>query len=505
MRSFDPKQQAGTMKILESTQIRALDAHTIASEPISSINLMERAAQAFVRCFCDQFVQTRPVAVFCGKGNNGGDGLAIARLLTGRSFKVKVYVVEYSPEGSADFTHNLTRLEGYLTPTFIRSHEEIPPMGKDEVVIDALLGSGLSRPVTGLLADVIACINKTPNKTISVDIASGLYMDTANASTDVIIEPDCTISFQLPKLAFMMPGNLKFTGDWHMVEIGLDTSFLDRTPTVHFYTDKKAAEALVRPRGRFSHKGTFGHALLIAGSYGKMGAALLAGKACLRSGVGLLTMLVPECGYTIAQISVPEAMVLVDKKPRYITEVPPLGIYSAVGIGPGLDKEPLTARMLENLLTTVQAPLVVDADALNLIAENDELRRKLPENTILTPHPKEFERLAGKSANEFERLTLAKNYAKDHQLIICLKGAHSAVILPNGEVHFNSTGNPGMSTGGTGDVLTGVITALLAQGYPPAEAAILGAYQHGLAGDKAAEKKGQNALIASDVVDCLRW
>jgi hydroxyethylthiazole kinase-like uncharacterized protein yjeF len=493
------------MKILEASQIRALDAHTIANEPISSIDLMERAAQAFVRCFCDRFVQTRPVSVFCGKGNNGGDGLAIARLLHAKSYQVNVFIVAYTPEGSPDFLQNLTRLEGLIRPVVIQTASQLPLIHSQDVIVDALLGSGLSRPVTGLLADVITHINSSPNRTVSIDIASGLYMDSANAIGDVIIEPDCTISFQLPKLAFMMPANWKFTGEWHLVDIGLDPTYIKDALSVYFYTDKKAAELLIQPRGKFSHKGTFGHALLIAGSYGKIGAAVLSAKACLRSGIGLLTLHVPECGYTVAQISVLEAMVSVDRDLKSVTQLPDTGIYSAIGIGPGLGKEPLTARMLETLLNTTKAPLVIDADALNLISENEALVRKLPPNTILTPHPKEFERLAGKSENEYQRLTLARNYAKQYQVIICLKGANTAVILPTGEVHFNETGNPGMSTGGTGDVLTGILVALLAQGYTPANAAILGVYQHGLAGDRAAAQRGEVALIASDVIDCLGW
>ena len=492
------------MKILNGQQIRTLDAYTIEHEPIDSIDLMERAALSFVRCFCDRFVNTRPVSIFCGKGNNGGDGLAIARILSERSFSVTVYLVEYTNDATTDFKQNLSRLLRHLTPISIASPSDVPEINESTVCIDALLGSGLSRPVTGLLADVIKALNAAPNKVISVDIASGLYTDKANEDPDVIIEPDCTISFQIPKLAFMMPGNAKFTGDWHVVDIGLSEKFLSQVETPYFYSDK-VVKKLIKPRGKFSHKGTFGHALIIAGSYGKMGAAVLSARACLRSGVGLLSLHIPECGYEIAQISVPEAMVTTDEHKKFITELPSLTAFSAVGIGPGIGKEPLTAHVLEDLLGAVKVPLVIDADALNLISENPHLLQKLPENTILTPHPKEFERLAGKSKNEYERLELAIAFAKKNTVIICLKGANTAIVLPNGDVHFNSTGNPGMATAGTGDVLTGIITSLLAQGYDPKDAAILGVYEHGLAGDRAAELTGQSALIASDLVNCLGW
>lgn len=493
------------MKIFNTGQIREADRYTITHEPISSLDLMERASQSFVRCFCDQFVNTRPVAIFCGKGNNGGDGLAIARLLCERGYQVQVFIVEHTEKSSADFLENYERLQNHLNPVHIQSLKDLTPLTLKTVIIDAILGSGLSRPAEGLLADVINSINNIPNKVIAVDIASGLFVDKNNQESDPIIRPSCTISFQFPKLAFLLPQNAEYTGNWHIADIGLHPDYIQDTSTSYYFTDKATAEALIIPRKKFSHKGTFGHALIIAGSYGKMGAAVLSAKACLRSGVGLLSMHIPECGYEIMQISNPEAMVTVDEHTRYITNLPDLAMYSAIGIGPGLGKEKGTVQMLEKLIDLAESPLIIDADALNILSENPYLLDKLPENTILTPHPKEFQRLAGKSSNEFERLELARNFAGKYNVIVCLKGANTAVVLPNGEVHFNSTGNAGMATGGTGDVLTGIITALLAQGYAPRNAAVLGVYQHGLAGDKAAQVRGMSALIASDVADNLGW
>lgn len=493
------------MKIFNTEQIRALDVYSIQNEPISSLDLMERASQAFVRWFCDQFVNTRPVHIFCGLGNNGGDGLAIARILSQKSYAVKVYIVEHSENSSDDFKANLQRLKIHLTPVFIHSINDFPEIPSNTIFIDALLGSGLSRPATGILADVIHALNDLPNKIISVDIASGLYMDRQNEKDDVIIKPHCTVSFQFPKLAFMMPQNSAFTGKWQVVDIGLHQDFIKNTSTPYYYTDKPEAESKIIPRQKFSNKGTFGHALLLAGSYGKMGAAVLSARACLRSGVGLLSLHIPECGYEIAQISVPEAMATVDVDHKHLSELPDIDSYSAIGIGPGVGQEPVTLEMLKVLLKKIKVPLIIDADALNILSQNPELLNKLPKQTIVTPHPKEFQRLAGKTDNEYDRLKLAKEFAQKYNVIICLKGAHTAVILNNGDVHFNSTGNAGMATGGTGDVLTGIITSLLAQGYKPEDAAILGVYEHGLAGDRAAEQKGQTALIASDLIDCLKW
>lgn len=493
------------MKVFNVEQIRAMDAYTIAHEPISSLDLMERASQAFVRWFCNQYVNTRPVAVFCGKGNNGGDGLAIARILSSGGYDVSVYIVEYDTNASDDFLSNLARLQNHMTPGSIHSTSDFPQLEKQVVCVDALLGSGLSRPVTGLLADVIRLMNLLPNRLVAVDIASGLYADRPNAKEDVIIKPDFTISFQLPKLAFMLPQNAEYTGEWHVVDIGLSAEYIRQTETTLHYIDKPMIGKLIRPRQKFSHKGTFGHAVIIAGSFGKMGAAVLSCKACLRSGVGLLTMHIPGIGYQIAQISVPEAMATVDPNEKYISELPDLASATAIGIGPGIGQDSGTVGVLERLLETAQAPLMIDADALNILSQNRHLLEKLPENTILTPHPKEFQRLAGESSNEYERLETARKFAAKYQVIICLKGANTAVILPDGEVYFNSTGNAGMATGGTGDVLTGIITSLLAQKYAPADAAILGVYEHGLAGDRAAESKGQSAMIASDVIECLGW
>lgn len=493
------------MKIFNVEQIRAMDAYTIEHEPIASIDLMERASQAFVRWFCNQYVNTRPVAIFCGKGNNGGDGLAIARILSNSGYDVQVFIAEYTLNATDDFKQNWARLGSHLTPRRIHSENDLPQLPKQVVCIDALLGSGLSRPVEGILSLIINYLNNLPNKLIAVDIASGLYTDQPNDPADVIIKPDFTITFQLPKLALLLPQNAEYAGEWHVVDIGLSGRYISETPTQLYFTDKEAADKCIKPRQKFSHKGTFGHAVLIAGSYGKMGAAVLSGRACLRSGVGLLTMHVPECGYEIMQISVPEAMTTVDEAAKMISQVPDLSSASAIGIGPGIGQDRATAKVLEKILEQAKVPVIIDADALNILSQHQHLLYKLPENTILTPHPKEFQRLVGESTNEYERLEKARAFTAKYKAIICLKGANTAVILPNGEIHFNSTGNPGMATGGTGDVLTGIITSLLAQQYAPADAAILGVYQHGLAGDRAADARGQTAMIASDVVEHLSW
>ncbi|MBC8155254.1 MAG: NAD(P)H-hydrate dehydratase [Bacteroidetes bacterium] len=522
------------MKILNVEQIRALDQYTIEHEPIAPLNLMERAALAFTTWFAARFPATQPVKVFCGLGNNGGDGLAIARLLLQRDYTVEVIVVRHAPRESDDFMHNHRRLKLITEPLYVEYERDLPVLRHTDVIIDAILGSGLTRPATGLISEVIEAINRAPATVVSVDIASGLYTDTANEPNSIAIEPDYTVTFQLPKLALLLPRNGRYVGEWHTVDIGLNKRFTDHAQTSFYYTTPGEARLLLRTRDRFSNKGSFGHALLLAGSYGKIGAAVLAARACLRSGAGLLTVQTPRCGYSILQTALPEAMCQPDEHERVLTGTPDRGMpgiqptdrgtpsvrpadppqaeptalpgdYAVVGVGPGIGQSPETLAMLGNLLTSVGKPMVIDADALNLLAANRYLLGKLPGGSILTPHPKEFERLTQPWENDYQKLDLLRDFARNYGVVVVLKGAYTAIATPDGDVHFNATGNPGLSTGGTGDVLTGVLMALLAQGYDPVEAAVLGVYAHGLAGDRVAEQRGQIGMVASDVIEALRW
>lgn len=504
---FYVQNSSGHMKILIADQIRALDNYTIEEEPVPSIDLMERASKAFVRWYTERFNQSGKVLIFAGLGNNGGDGLAIARLLDNLGYEVEVNIINYSDKRSEDFEENLHRLEKMLMVNWICDEEDIENALKNGIIIDAILGTGVNRPLNGIIKETILRLNRSNSTKISVDIATGLYTDSPVEPDAVIFKPDFTVTFQLPKLAMLLPENENFVGNWYKADIGLHVEFIENCATDYFYTDK------IQPkiRSNFSHKGTFGHALLIAGSYGSIGAAILASKACLRSGVGLLTALVPECGYEIMQVSVPEAMCKTDVSKHTISTLPKdLTVYNAVGIGCGLGKALETVIFLENILKSFheinpKKGLVLDADALNILSENKKLLDLLPPGSVLTPHPKEFQRLAGGWANDFERLKLLRQFAIKYKVIVVLKGRHSAVALPNGSVHFNSTGNAGMATGGSGDVLTGIITGLLAQGYPPEEAAISGVFKHGEAGDFAAQKSGQMAMIAGDIIENLRW
>ncbi len=487
------------MRILNMKQVRALDAYTIQHEPISSIDLMERASRAFVDWFTLRVGSSKRVGVACGTGNNGGDGLAIARMLHEWGYAVRVWIVPGSRR-SDDFLANLERLPSGVERHEVKDADEVSFDDRD-VLIDALFGSGLSRHLTGLYAEVIDRINNADALRIAVDIPSGLKADAPSGGS--IVRADYTVSFQLPKLAFLLPSSFPFTGEWVIVDIGLSKKFIRESPTTFFFTGLKRVQRMMKVRGRFDHKGTFGHALLIAGSFGKVGAAVLASRAALRSGVGLLSVHVPKCGYDILQTAVPEAMVQVDAEEDIFTNPPKLDSYEAIGIGPGLGQDPRTVKALARTLEYFEKPMVLDADALNILGAHRHLMTLIPPGSILTPHLREFERLAGPSKSDFERLEMLRQLAVSLKAVLVLKGAYSAVATPEGEIHFNSTGNPGMATGGTGDVLTGLLTGLLAQKYSPVEAAIAGVFLHGSAGDLGAVTYGMESLTASDLVENL--
>ncbi len=492
------------MKIFTAPQIRDWDKFTIENEPISSFDLMNRAAETFTNWFLKNFQNTEiPVVVICGTGNNGGDGLAVARMLHHQFFAVKVLVCDFAGKNSSDFDQQLTDLPllDAVEISFLKNAETLPDIQKNAIVIEAIFGTGLDREPLGDFAKIISWINNLPNKTVSIDLPAGLFSDKNTPGLSVLA--DQTFSFQTPKLAFFMPENAERVGDWSFGEIGLHPDFLEKTESPFHFLTIDEVRKIIRPRQKFDHKGTFGHALLIAGSFGKMGAAVLAAKACLRSGAGLLTVNVPDCGLEILQISVPEAICLTDENEKFWTQTLDYQKFSAIGIGPGLGTALKTRQALERLLKSTKLPIVLDADTLNLISEKPELLKILPKNSILTPHPKEFERLFGKTENDFERLELLREKSRELGIFIILKGANTAIACPDSEVWFNSTGNPGMATGGSGDVLTGILTGLLAQGYFSKDAARLGVFWHGLAGDLAAEKCGEASLIAGDLIDFL--
>lgn len=492
------------MKLFTCKQIAEIDHLTMQYEPISSIDLMERASRKVADWIVKNFSGFPTLWFFAGPGNNGGDALAVARLLADSNFDCVVYTADFGKTIKEDVAINLERLkeQNKVPVQRIGTKADIPEIPSDVLVVDGLFGSGLTRSLSGLAAELVKAINNSQARVVSIDIPSGL-MGEDNSENDLsaVIRAAYTLTFQFPKISFLFPENQPYTGHWEMLSIGLSDDAMDQMPSEYTYLTKELIAGKIKRRDKFSHKGTYGHALLIAGSYGKMGAAVLASKACLRSGVGLLTAHIPRLGYEIIQISVPEAMTSMDESEEVFTSLPDVSVFSAIGIGPGLDKKTATKDALLELLYAKPGKMVLDADALNILAENKHELVLLPENAILTPHPKEFERLIGASSNSYERLQLQLQFSAQYKAIVLCKGAHSCITFPDGRVFFNSSGNAGMATGGSGDVLTGIVLGLLAQNYSAEDAVLIAVYLHGLAGDLAAGRLGQHALIAGDIID----
>ncbi len=492
------------MKILSSEQIRAADAYTIENEPIPSVDLMERAAGECSAWIRNQISKDQALAIFCGVGNNGGDGLVVARHLAEGGYDVIVYVAEFSEKHSTDFDANLKRLEEVdLIPVFIKAKNDFPDLAFNAWIVDCIFGTGLARPVEGLAAEVIDRINDASNRVIAIDIPSGLFTEDNSQNDGSVIIADITLTFEVPKLSFLTPSSGEFVGQFELLNIGLDKSFIANQPSRYAYANELLIKHILRDRPKFSHKGSYGHVLVVAGSLGKMGAAVLASKAVLKSGAGLVTTHVPMCGMEVLQTAAPEGMATLNEGEFHLKGRIEIGSQNVVAVGPGIGTEEETANMLKVLIQDNPNPIVLDADALNILAENTTWLAFLPKGSILTPHPGEFKRLVGSWDSDREMLERLSELSSKNGIYVVLKGSHTAIAGPDGSIHFNSNGNAGMATAGSGDVLTGMIAGVLAQGYTPLEAAIVGVFMHGLAGDRAADTRGMEAVTALDILDSI--
>jgi ADP-dependent NAD(P)H-hydrate dehydratase / NAD(P)H-hydrate epimerase len=488
------------LKIFSVSQIKNWDLFTIQNEPVKSIDLMERAAEVCFNWIINNIDTNISFKIFCGKGNNGGDGLAIARLLSEKNYDVSIFILENKQAGSPDFETNFLRLNKTTVKIFYLDNEaSFPVLSKDELIIDTIFGTGLNKKPTGLVLSLINFINDNSSNVISIDVPSGLYTDKSSVG-NAIIKATYTLTFQNQKLAFLMPENKSFVGEVVLLNIDLSKGFEENEKSTLEFVEENLIKKIYAPRNQFSNKGNYGYACLLAGSYGMMGAAVLSARACLRSGVGKLTCYICEAGYNILQTSVPEAMCKVYGD-KFIKDPKDFNDFDVVGIGPGIGKYESHKKLLQDLFSNFNKPIVIDADALNVLSENQFLYKSIPAHSIITPHPKEFERLFGKSDSDFDRMNLALSKAKELNIYIVLKGHYTFIASPDGQGFFNSTGNAGMATAGAGDVLTGIITGLLAQKYSPLNAAIFGVYLHGLAGDIAAKNISEEALIADDIIE----
>jgi NAD(P)H-hydrate epimerase len=496
------------MKIFTSAQIRELDKYTIEHEPIRSVDLMERAARTLTQAITSQWNNGTPVVVFAGPGNNGGDALAVARMLAEKDYTVLAYLFNINGHLSEDCTINRQRIiECKRIKQFTEVSQQFDPPQLDAsmLVVDGLFGSGLNKPLAGGFASLVKYINQSPAQIVSIDLPSGLMTEdnTLNVMAN-IIRADVTLTLQQKKLAFMFPENQQFIGKLKILDIRLDSNFIQRTQAQYAITEENELRRILRRRNPFAHKGNMGNALIVAGSYGMAGAAVLAAQACLRTGAGKVCIHTPRRNTDILQVAVPEAVLHIDHEDTCFAEAADTQDFDALGIGPGLGQMENTAIAMISQIRRAQCPVVADADALNILSRHRAWMQQLPKGIIMTPHPREFDRLNGTPSNDsYERLTKARDMAEHLQAYIILKGHYSALCMPNGRVIFNATGNAGMATAGSGDVLTGIITALLARGYEREDACRLGMYLHGLAGDLAAKDLGEESLIASDIIRYL--
>ncbi len=495
------------MKILSTKQLQAFDSAVITSGTYSEVEMVHKAGEVLAKAIRKTYPGVQPLYFLCGTGKNGADALVCAQILSKNGYDCHILIVHFSEKNHPVFTAILENLQKEAIQTeHINSISSFPELPSKSLLIDALVGTGLSRAPTGLLSEVISKINALSNKQIiSVDLPSGLSAE-GETYSGVVVEADITMTFEFPKLALMMADKYQYVGNWQLLELGIGKKFSQPPVTPYRYIDMTIVSTIAEKlrRKKFSHKGDFGHPIIIAGSKGKIGAAVLCAKASLRSGAGLVTCYSPECGYNIIQTDLPEAMVCLDSDENYLSAIEvDLNKYNCGVIGPGIGMDPKTINTFPDLLKKLNLPLVVDADALNIISTNIGLIELLPKQSILTPHPKEFARLVGQSNSSAEQLEKQINFSKRYQQVLILKGAHTSVAFPNGDVFFNSTGNPGMSTAGSGDVLSGIIGALLAQGLSGEDASILGVFVHGMAGDLARKRLGEIGIIANDIIDSL--
>jgi NAD(P)H-hydrate epimerase len=493
------------MKFFTTAQIRLLDQFTIDQEPILSIDLMERAANALLRYMLRYFTKSEPVHIFAGHGNNGGDALALARLLLHSGFPVTVTLIHsgtLSPDCELNRNRLLLQFPSSLTELY--SDFTAPEITHDTILIDGLFGSGLSRPISNASAKAVQWMNQSGCRILSIDIPSGLSgEENKPVDNSVIVRATTTMGLQFPKLCFLLAENDSFVGRYDILDIGIHPEAIEKTPSNLFYLEAKDIKPLLKKRTKFSHKGTYGHALIVSGSKGMAGASVLSSKAALRSGAGLVTVHGPACNRNIVQTAIPEVIFKYDPSEATISHIESIESYNAVAIGPGIGTSIETADMLRDFLIRSDNPCVIDADALNIISIQKDLLQHIPVNSIITPHPKEFERLFGVCNTSYERIMKAQQASKAYGIIIILKGAHTLISLPSGNLYFNSTGNSGMATAGSGDVLTGILVSLLAQGYLPEDAALTGVLLHGRAGDLALVNETKESLIAGDIISCL--
>ncbi|MDE6514386.1 MAG: NAD(P)H-hydrate dehydratase [Muribaculaceae bacterium] len=492
------------MKIFSSDQVREIDRKTIENEGVSTLQLIERVAEGVAVEVVSRLKANSRIAIFAGSGNNGADALMAALMLYEQGYKPEVFLFNIGgdklSQACADCRDQLLGAFPDADFTEVIKQFNRPHLDANYIVVDGLFGIGLREALTGGFRELTKFISDSGATVISIDVPSGLFADwNPNAVARNMVHATVTLGVQFPHLAFFFAENAPIVGEWKTIDIGLSAKEIRRTQAAFYMIERADIKRLLRPRPAFSSKADFGSALLVSGSYGMMGAAILAARGCLRAGAGKVTVFSPRCGYEAVQSAVPEAMFAACNSDLTIGEIHASHPYSAIAVGPGIGTSEATTSALEKFLTLHDRPVVLDADALNCIARRQTLLHHVPVHSVLTPHAGEFDRIFGQQANSEARLVKAIEVARMHNIIIVLKGHYTAIVRPDGLVYFNSSGTPALATAGSGDVLTGVIASFMAQGYSPEVASLLGVFIHGLAGELAAETEGTYGVTASDI------
>ena len=489
------------MKIFSSEQLSQANKITIESQQVTSNDLMEKAGLQVFNWLHQRMQGAQvPIHIFCGIGNNGGDGLVVGRLLLESGYNVHMFVVNCSDKRSSNFLKNYDRIKNVTTswPLLMTSEDDFPEIEEEDIIIDAIFGIGLNRCLDGWVLKLVHYLNSLKSFKLAIDMPSGLYANREQEDLGAIIKANHTLSFQAPKLSFFLPETGVFVPYFEVLDVGLDPEYLFKAEALATLISKAEAQSYYKQREKFTHKGNYGHTLLIGGSYGKMGAVVLAAKGTFRSGAGLVSCFVPKCGYIILQTALPEAMVITDDNELSIANITFDFEPDVIGIGMGMGTSLDTLVAFEKLLKKTKSPMVLDADALNCLSEKNSLLKFVPKNSILTPHLKELERLIGAWKSDYDRINKVKDFSREHDVIIVVKGANT-MIVQHDKLFINTTGNPGMATAGSGDVLSGIICGLLSQDYEPSVAAVFGVYLHGTAGNLMTQEIGFEALMASDI------
>lgn len=493
------------MKILSVEETYKADQTTVEKQEITSTELMERAGGQLFNWLDIRLQKSQvPIHIFCGIGDNGGDGLVVGRLLLETGYNVKMYVVNCSDKRSKNFLVNYDRIKNVskVWPTLMKGKDDFPKIYDEDIVVDAIFGIGLNRCPGGWVKDLLLYLNNLKAFKLAIDIPSGLYAHEPLDDKEAVLQADHTLTFQFPKLSFFLPETAPFVSNFDVLDIGLDEAFIHDAEPLAQLISKDEAKNFYKARDKFGYKNTYGHTAIIGGSYGKIGSIVLATSAAFRIGAGMLTAMVPKCGYDILQTTIPEAMVITDSNKEIITDIQLDFEPDAIAIGMGMGKDKAIVDGLIKFFKNVKAPLVIDADALNMLSENPDLLKLLPKNSILTPHPGELKRLIGKWTNDYEKIEKAKAFSRKHEAVLLIKGAYTLVISGD-KLYINTSGNPGMGTAGSGDTLSGVIAGLVSQGYDHLLASLFGVYLHGSAGDIAANQLGYEAVMAGDIINNL--